>query len=453
MTNSFFRHGIPQSWGCAAGFFEEYEKASPAELMSLQAEFEFMDSAAICHIDRYLLSSPRCDGRLTTIICSGLPKINNLDEEAIGYLMLESYKNYAADKYDQDSFEMNMVKLIDGYWPDKPRTMLGSIHGCINSGNLADASGVKKTKSLLMGKPLDRSIADQLRRSFVIGERYSTDVANMTASLASAIMPQSLQALLDVIMAEGDTLMARDLFQRLVREDALFGDYIDSFADKIGHDFVLSVVKDTSFSKSAISANNIADKYGESALFDQNEASIFDVVIESGSVPATLELILQKDFDRSKFPFMTKYLTDNISNLYECTLTDRFRAGLKAFGISNGCHSDVLSCEIYRLTRSLKNSTDMDLSPFNSSYIADKISREHHNPKGQYVEIEYLTLKDLVKEVGLENSVKVLKSVDGKLISDVMSEVIDQTDIHSKKRLLKMYPQAKGSVLENDLGL
>lgn len=192
MVSSFFRNGIPQSWGCAKDFFDEYEKASPEELLQLQQEFEFMPSEAFRHIDKYLLESKRADGRLTSIICAGLPKIHDLDYEALGYLLLESYKNYAADKYDQATFEQNMMKLVDGYWPDNPRTILGSVHGCINSGNLADASGVKKTISLSMGPSLDRSIADQFRRSFVIGEKYGSEIGNLVGSLSSAIMPISL---------------------------------------------------------------------------------------------------------------------------------------------------------------------------------------------------------------------------------------------------------------------
>lgn len=453
MTNSFFDDGVPCSRDEALVFFERYENASAADLIKLQSEFEFMSSRDICNVDRFLLANPRCDGRLTTIICAGLPKINDLDEEAIGYLMLESYKNYAADKYDQATFEMNMGKLIDGYWPDNPRTTLGFIHGCINSGNLADASGVKKTKILSMGPHLDRSIADQLLRSFVVGDMYAKDVGNMTASLASALMPQSLGALIDVIISEGDTLLARDLFQRLVKEDALAVDYIDMFASKLGHDFVITVANESSFHKSAISANNIAGKYGEAVLFDLKTAALFDNLIESGKVPSTLELILTDEFDKSKFPVMMKYLADNISNLYGCFLSDRFRLGLRKFGADNDLSPEVLSAEILRLCKTLKISADMDLTAFNSSYIADRISREYHNPQGRYVEVEYLGLVEIIKSVGLEKSHGVLSSVDGRLITDVMSEVIAPSDTHEKKRMLKLYPQAKASVLENDLGL
>lgn len=239
----------------------------------------------------------------------------------------------------------------------------------------------------------------------------------------------------------------------MVREDALQSCYIESFANKLGHEFVLSVTKDTSFCKSILSANNISAKYGEAAIFDSNEARIFDVVIESGSVPATLELILFREFDKTRFPAMTNYISENISNLYACKSTDRFILGLKSFGIANNRQSEVLTCEIYRLTKSLKQSADMDLTAFNSHFIASRISREYHNPSGQYVEVEYLKLKEIVKEVGLEKSHEIIKDIDGKFISDVMSEVLDQTDIHAKKVILKLYPQAKGSVLENDLGL
>ena len=453
MTNSFFHNGVPQSMTSASEFFEKYEKASPADLLALQDEIEFMSSEEICQIDRFLLANPRADGQLTTIICSGLPKIHDLDYEALGYLMLESYKNYAADKYDQATFEKNMVKLVDGYWPDRPRTILGYVHGSINSGNLADASGVKKAMILSMGSELDYSIACQLRRSLEIDERYTLQVGNLAGSLAAAVMPQSLQALLDVMISNGEILLASDLFQRLVKEDALYCDYIDTFSSKLGHDFVLRSIKDTPFYKSPSSANNISDKYGESALFDADEEATFDRMIHSSSAPGLLELVFNEKLDKSKFPSLIKYMADNLNGLYRCVMSDKSRLSLRRFGIASDRSSEVLDSEVYMLTKSLKNNSGMDLTSFNSAFIADRVSREYHNPNGQYVEIEYLWMIELVKEIGLEKSHDVLKAVDGRFISDVMSEVIDSEDIHARRRLMKLYPQAKGSVLESDLGL
>lgn len=453
MTKLFFDEGVPHSRDQALVFFERYENASPADLIMLQSEFEFMSSEDICAVERFLLANPRTDGRLITLICDGLPKINDLDEEAISYLLFESYKCYAAGKYDQDTFEKNTIKLIDGYWPDTPRPKLGFIHGCINSGNLADTSGVKKATSLSASHALDKSLADQLLRSFAIGDRYPTEIADMTASLESAILPLSLAALIDVLLSEANTLLVIDLFQRLVREDALDAAYIDVFASKIGHDFVISVTRDTSFSSSVKSANNIYGKYGESPFFDDEQKSIFDIMIDSGRAPSSLEMILSEYFDKDKFSKTSKYIVDNISGLYQCGIADKFRVGLMNFGIENGASSKVLLCEISRIGKILNKSIGFDSSGLDANGIISKIMVEFYDPAGQYVEIEYLSLMELLSKVGLDRAHNVLKDVDGRLISDFMRTHIDQSDRMLKKEILKLYPQAKGRVLEDDLGL
>ncbi|MBI6882595.1 hypothetical protein [Pseudomonas putida] len=452
MTNRLLVIGIPNNFDESKLFFDAYSDAGVDELLEFQAEFEFVSSIDTYKIEKYLFSNSRADGRLITLICNGLPKINSLDEEAIGYLLFESYKCYASGKYDQKSFEENAIKLIAGYWPDSPKPKLATFKDYIQSGNLADASGIKKSRILEVGNDLDKSIADQLYRSFVVDGNYVSIIQQMCSSLLVAKLPLSLKALLDIVVAD-DLYLATDIFQRLLHQDGLHPEYIECFSDKLGHDFILTSIRNTSYSDSYRSSVNIVEKYGETPLFSDEESEIFDLTISSGFVPGSINIILNDGFDSSKFPALSNYIIKNICDLYKCALTDKLKAGLQKFGLNHGAGLDVLYGEAYKLGHKLRVKTGMDLDENSAISVINSVSKEHQDPKGIYLEPEYLELLEIVGLVGLENAYEVLSKVSMGFVSDAMANASSKIDQEMKRKLLKLYPEARGRVLDNDMGL
>lgn len=447
----FFDNGVPKSLEDAKAFFDRYEEASPLELSGLSKEFEFVSSQDICLVDEFLFSSSRTDGRLTTLICEGLPPIHDLDEQALGYLLYESYKCFASGKYDQGSFEKNMVKVINGYWPDHPTPLLRRMGSYISSGNLVLPKGVSQERILVVGEGLDKSLADQLHLSRRAECDYVNDAGDISYSLSKALLPISLAAVIESL--DGNHLLAMDLFQRLVRWDSINTEYLSVFERTNGRDFVLSAIRSISYSVSPFSMTAISDIYGESSLFNDGDFSGFGESLDRKILPSSFIPLISNKIDQSRFPVLTDYVKSNFDKVYRCQVKSETKLRLVEFAVRNGLGIDVLSIEVEMARLTVNRDYLPIIEDLGVSRTLDAISVKYHSSGGVEAQSEYLSIIDILLRIEIQNAHEVLRSVDGRLITDIMDNYLDSVDHDFKKRIMKMYPQTKSFVLESDLGL
>ena len=453
MVKSFFESGVPTNRFAAGDFFDRHENASQDELKQLQSEFEFLSPEDICDIETYLFSNSRCTGNLVGIICAGLPVMNNLDEESIGYLLYELFLRYVDGSRDEVASEKDLVKIIDGYWPDRPKPVMALLGACVESAFSRVDSPACNTPIESLSFEFDKSLADQFARSFEINDHYSSLALRSAKTFSILTLPQCLSTYINLLQANGELSLVNDLFQKICNGDGLNKKYLEVFSEKVGHDFLLSAIKDTCFSKSLESAKAISSIYGESAIFDDKQFNIFYSVISSGRFPMSYDMVISEKFDSKLFPRLTAQVLSDIDDLFRCQMSKATKEGISSFGIAHGAGSRVLAGELNRIGRSLTPVFGENVLNMSPSETVSLVVSHHHDPKGLFVEPYLQEIYEIVRKVGLENSHPVLSSVDGRFVAGYIEKFLTESSASEMRALMKMYPKCKGYVLENDLGL
>jgi hypothetical protein len=195
--------------------------------------------------------------------------------------------------------------------------------------------------------------------------------------------------------------------------------------------------------------------YGELALFKPEDALSYDVMLGKKNAPPFLRIVFAKNFDSSKFPDLVSYAKNNIIDILNCNIDKDFTNGIIEFGIKNGAGDKIIRAETIRVCSSLTGpkGDEWHLNSSEAPIFINKICNIYHETKRISLVYEYVCLVEIIKKTGFDCEYDVLKGVVGKLLAEAMEGHPGFSTPATKRKMLKMYPQAKSRILENDLGL
>lgn len=452
MSDPFFKNGIPDNYSTIDSFFDRYSRASAKELDLLSSEFSRMSSEEIVRVDTHLLANKKCDASLLSLICDALPPIHALDMHALGLLLLESYKNFITGKYIQEDFELNTAKLINGYRPANPDVLLSNLASEFSSGlSFVNAKDKKNEALTLKSDAMDKAYAKQLRMSMA-----DAVTENMVNGLCFVSMPLTMDAMVDRMISSSDIYGLRKVIGSLYKTGSLTPAYIDVFRKYLDDEDILEVCRVSSSHQVSLKSTYVMNTvYGEHAIFDEDRLTRIQGIIERGSFPTPLDVIHDPLFDSEKLRPLSKLIVDNLEKIYEIhSASATFKQHLLHFACRQGQAERALACELGKLITPLRRIDSMDkIDEMSLCGLVNRVHELYVESAGSDYELEYVGILHLLSTTTLESAATILKEVNGKIVSDYIDQYIDPSDKSRRQEIMKLYPQAKSRILENDLGL
>lgn len=262
-------------------------------------------------------------------------------------------------------------------------------------------------------------------------------------------LPITFEAYLKGLTARYGAGAPQTLIREFVLEDKLTPSYIEVCRRVIGDDALVQLACDHSTSKLAInSIAKLAPIFGESAFHPPGFIQALETAVISNEVPDYLLKFQKLGLDEKSLPLLADML---LSNLKKAVRFDPDR-----FAMSFASDVAGLANRLGRGAEALQYTLDevrgaLGAEPTDSlTAIINKGFSERRKFQSTLQTQAYSHLVNVVAKVGLNELREIAPDANG----DFILECIESRSIPiNKMTVMRMFPQTKGRILENDLGL
>lgn len=339
----------------------------------------------------------------------------------------------------RDFYEEMATSLVQGY------SNGGSILSCIYEAEFA-ATQMRVAKEF--NKPdFDLALSRHIAAADLTRQGEANFVRSWSA-LQIIELPATLEAYL-VACNANNRFAAEQLTAQLVSTRTLPKSYIGVFRRVLGDETFIQVVKRSLDRPKGIDAvADLTPIFGEAAFHDESFLARLRIQLEAGEVPVYLSKFRAMGFDEARLPllaaFMLEYMglaitfnPENVDMGFAVELAGLARR--KGFGVN------ALSVYIQAIATAFDLPTEAQaVDIVNNAYQASRAKEFGTHRK------VYGDLLRVVTQVGLESLQVVAPGVNAGFVMECLEK---QPSALTKREIMRMFPQTKGSMLENDLGL
>lgn len=294
----------------------------------------------------------------------------------------------------------------------------------------------------------DKGFARQIVAQSAAGPEDYRIASRQWTSLRRFELPETLGAYLKAKIVTGYASDLINLVGEMARDNLLSDKYIKVVRDIVGDDFFLKSCKsELDRAYGLYTTLQLAPIYGEAAIHDAGFLGGLQWGLNS-DVPEYIKQFGQINFNEVKLPLLADYVVSKMNHMLKaapdgikdvdlqvrfCNLAGRLGKGDKA---------------LHRLAQIL-SPPDSDLRQ--PSRIFEAVLANQSSPAASLrEEAAYNLLAKSISKLGLETLQRVAPDVSGRFVVDVLNWV--HTDLNTRE-IIRLFPQAKGGLLENDLGL
>lgn len=271
---------------------------------------------------------------------------------------------------------------------------------------------------------------------------------NQWISLCIFELPETLDAYIRAKIVAGDAVHLIPMVGEMAFKNLLSDKYIEITRSIVGDDFFLKACKrDLAAALSMSSTLQLTNLYGEAAVHDSEFLSGLQWTFPTG-VPDYIKRFSAIGFNEEKLPLLAQYtlkrMNDILKNPPDGLRNTDFEVNFCAMAGRMGKGKAAL----HRLAQVLASHDDDIRQP---SRIFEAILDRQSNPAVSLREKgAYKLLVKAIGKLGLETLQAVAPDVSGEFVADVLDSLAEPP---SKCEIFRLFPHAKGRVLEFELGL
>lgn len=274
-------------------------------------------------------------------------------------------------------------------------------------------------------------------------------------------LPETLRAFLKARAASEHQYKIVSDIQFLVRHDLLSPKYLSVVKDVVGDDFLIKCVRSSAPQELGFkSVAKLSKIYGESAFHDDDFFRSLHWGPNSPT-PKYITLFVEDALDEEAFPLLSAYVVSKLDQLITrqkisripdkelmvdvMKLAGRIGQGEKALHAFAQCVR-ALAGDVRQPSRIFEGlrTASLPYKPEAGGY--HEASHRLQLDAGE----AYDAFTRTAGALGLEILKKVAPDLGGRVVVDVMTRSDTQL---STREIIRMFPQAKGGLLENDLGM
>ena len=439
----FYNHVLPSSGAEAMVFLQKLRDRGQEGLDTLKLEVSRFHRTELSTFLTHVLPNT-FDEDVLAIVYQTAPTIEKMGIDLVCEHFKLLYKMTNDGMVSQEFFEESAACLIQYYDSSRGLNLLADLSKVIKPADpkAAPANDFKSDK-------IDRAMTKHLRK--VLPLLYDNNIfLRASDSLRRIDLPESLGVMLKNRIDAGDEGSAVKLASELFTSNRLSERYIEVCRREMGDDLLLSAcVPYVSSDKAIGSVARMAPIIGESTFHTPEFLSRVRWSNSDTTTPEYVKKFQGLGFDEQAFPLLANHVCNNLGQAMRC------KTNIQAY---------TMLPDIAKLARRLGKEVDA-LSAFiegqrtlsgvgaegSPAQIVAGIDLSQFDP--EYTSSHSMAntiLLDVVDAVGIEALHKVAPDVNGKFVAQYISA--KGKDL-SRKEVFRLFPQSKGSLLENDLGM
>jgi hypothetical protein len=301
------------------------------------------------------------------------------------------------------------------------------------------------------GTEFDQAMAKHLSEVLPFGHSERT-FTECKKSLWRVELPMSLGVLLQDRVNAGAPEVAAKLVSELVILDKLTDKYLPVCRQVLGDGLFLQACAPAIAQGDGIrSVSKLAPIFGEEVFHSTEFFRAVRWNNDGGELPGYLDRFRKIGFDETKLPLLAGYLMDNLKL---ATRTGYAAKGLEfiidiaKLGVRLGRGPEVLAAFVTNLREVTNRDDKSTVAP--AAQINELFRLKSESSMATSKIRAFLYLLDVIEIVGLEALHELAPTVDGKVIGEFLDR--NKTDLGERK-IMAMFPQSKGHLLDQALGL
>jgi hypothetical protein len=429
-----------------ADLLTRLELASTEELAQLADQIEaFTESEMIRFADNVLPFVK--DETLLSMVYDSPVVIGKIGASTITHLYSALYDLYQESMINDDSYQRLAASIISHYPNTQSLNLLKELQPIV----AAYANG-KPLPQHKPGEAFDQAMARQVR-----GAPYKSpeELFKSWDSLKAIELPKTLEVFVRQMLADSEMEQVRNLVIEFYYLDKLPHSYIDVFRRVLGDDVFYGFCAEANTTEVCLaSAAKIVPLAGEELIHTPEFLNTLKNQISSPYQSCYLKGFAEIDCDDQTFPILAAFVLENLKLvLKESLLLIRLGSTLPVVRLAHrhNLDDDVLECVIESARDIIGRELQVNAAEMSITELANNLTQNIHElfPEPR-VAAMYERFQDVIEVVGLESVKRVIPEVDYRLIHSIMDT--GRTDL-SRSQVMKLFPHAKGPVLEDELGL
>ena len=438
----FYNHVFPKSGAEGQAFLQKLKDRGNEGLETFSLEVSKFTRTEIGIFLEYVL--PRTfDEDVLAIFYQDVPTIKKMGLDMVtGYFEL-LYKNANNGTVSQEFFEESAECLIKYYDASRGLNLLAEFSKVIKP---ADAN---RPAHALKTDKVDLAMAGHLRSVLPILFSNNTFLRS-TDSLRRIELPESLGVLLKNRIDAGDTKSVMGLVGELFTRNCMSDRYIEVCRREVGDQLFLQACVPYVFSDEGIkSVARLAPIFGEETFHTPAVISRIRWSRSDTTTPDYIKKFHEMGFDEKKLPLLAEHVCNNLP------LAMRYKTNIKAFSIvpETALLANRLGKGAEALSAFIEGQRDLSGKGAGASpaqIIEGLDLGEFHPDFTMAHRMANTILLDVVDAVGIGALKAIAPDVSGKFVAQYISA---KSNDLNRKEIFRLFPQAKGALLESDLGM
>lgn len=347
----------------------------------------------------------------------------------------------------RDLFEDLASHLVSSYPNPRALNLLPSMHRLVT--RVTGPGG-----TLAFNSPaFDNALASHL--GSVIDKTNSNDEQIRSwDGLRQIHLPETFRVFMEDIKLREDFLALRHIAVDLFTQNRISPGYLEVLRGVLGDDALVSAYRDVSSCDHAmLSIVKLLPVWSESTFHDEQWLSYVQQTVDKGWIPADVNTMFEEGISEQQLPILAGFVMQNLDRLMDCDLKSEkgrsLRKNIARMAKRMGFGAEALMFSI--ASASLASSVSMGVpQPAGAAERIDLLSTPTSFSAPVTEVNAYNHILDITETVGLETLLEVAPSIHERFVVDFMNT---RKTAMPMRDLLKMFPQCKGLVLENDLGM
>lgn len=440
MGQPFFKGLPPNSFSAYASLPARVDNGSESELEAFQLELKSMTAAEFEFLEDRVLSRAE-NANILLQVSKSFGTTPDFSSQQFQKFFNRVCLSYDKGHLDKDQFQELAVKLIDGarfFKRSAERSTVYILRQCLTSSFPLGSMKEKMADTPLIDLAIARAIEKGAHRPF-----FTQGTDHVIDLFQSLSLPKALGSYAKSYLAIDEGAPVNTLLFKLFTSSKLSNEHLETLCQVMDVDLLLEKCRTTAYTSGTVASVTTAmEFFSEAEMLPDDFLARMKSDIALGKLPAYVEFIGDTQFKPEKMGRLVAFALDNLDAIYTCVKPGRIwlRSALVDLAATGDKGIEVLSLE----QKIWRSEVEFDAKqPVSALLSFMRTIRDHTS--------EYDSAIHKISKVGLITAEPLLVGVNSGVIADVL-EVSMPTNAE-KKAIMKLYPQARGAMIEADLGL
>ena len=436
-------------------FLTRLEARSEVDTKVMLTEIKSLDLVALQdYCDRFIKLNS--DPDLLLMVYTQPDVVGKMDEKLIHQNLGAAYHKLRSQVIDQPLFEKMITGLISGYTNHGGESFLPQLQFFLKA-------KVGQYDEFPVGPMFDRAMADHVSSFKCQPSRQNDTHFNLSRlALARVHLPLTLEALIkqqmDILAMDGVVRMVREYFGDFKKHEG----YIDVFRRVLGDDvFIDLCVRENNKKGCIATVVKLAPLFGETTF--HNEAFFETLKRLDGKLHKSEYLADLKYFPNfeENLPILANYLLDNLestlSQLADYGNQDYLRLVL-GLAVRHSRGVEAYGYVIDATRAPVSDASLVHAFEVSREELVEAMAKNVQSSKTHVsVQRAWYILQSFTLDVGFETLHKVMPGVDAFFLANLFDQrrgsMEDMGVTLNHRELIRLFPQIRGHLLEDALGL